>query len=160
VVFPFVSSAFELLLILVFPRLIGRRQDLERWAREWYDALYRLDAELNRYRGQYDALDAFIEALRTSDRWLVYRAEALRDQPLELVAQAAEDVPAVERLKTTLLDWDEALQKACEDLAGARTVAVEWEAEVVPSSNKTARPSRARGSGNVRLRRRPRRLRS
>jgi hypothetical protein len=30
VVFPFVSSAFELLLTLVFPHLIGRRQDLER----------------------------------------------------------------------------------------------------------------------------------
>jgi hypothetical protein len=52
VVFPFVSSAFELLLTLIFPRLIGRRQDLECRAREWYDTLDRLDAELNWYRGQ------------------------------------------------------------------------------------------------------------
>jgi hypothetical protein len=50
-VFPFVSSAFELLLTLVFPRLIGRRQDLERRARERYDTLDRLDVELNWYRG-------------------------------------------------------------------------------------------------------------
>jgi hypothetical protein len=47
VVFPFVSSMFELLLTLVFPRLISRRQDLERRARERYDTLDRLDADLD-----------------------------------------------------------------------------------------------------------------
>jgi hypothetical protein len=51
VVFPFVSSAFALLLTLAFPCLIGRRQDLERQARERYNTLDRLDAELNWYRG-------------------------------------------------------------------------------------------------------------
>jgi hypothetical protein len=60
----------------------------------------------------------------------VYRAEALRDQPPELDAQAVEDVSAVERVKTTLVDQDEALHKAWKDLAGARTVAAEREAEV------------------------------
>jgi hypothetical protein len=35
-------------------------QDLERRARERYDALDRLDADLNWYRGQYDALDALV----------------------------------------------------------------------------------------------------
>jgi chromosome segregation ATPase len=117
-------------LIPVFPRLIGRRQDLERRARERYDTLDRLDAELNWYRGQYNALDALVEALRTPDWWL-YRADALRDQPPELDAQAAEDVPAVDRLKTALVDRDEARQKAQEDLAGARTAVAEWGAEVV-----------------------------
>jgi hypothetical protein len=82
--FSFVSSAFELFLTLAFTRLIGRRQDLERRARERYDTLDRLDAKLNWYRGQYHALDALVEALRTPDRWLVYRAEALQDQPPEL----------------------------------------------------------------------------
>jgi hypothetical protein len=53
----------------------------------------------------------------------VYRAEALRDQLLELDAQAAEEVSTVERVKTALVDWDEALHKAREDLAGARTLA-------------------------------------
>jgi hypothetical protein len=59
---------------------------LERRARERYYTLDRLDAELNWYRGQYNTLDALIEALRTPDRWLVYRAETLRDQPPELDA--------------------------------------------------------------------------
>jgi chromosome segregation ATPase len=103
---------------------------LEYRARERYDTLDRLDDELNRYRGQYNAIDALVEALRTPDRWLVYRAEALRDQPPELDAQAVEDVPAIEKVKAALVDRDEALHKAREDLAGARTVAAKWEAEV------------------------------
>jgi hypothetical protein len=61
----------------------------------------------------------------------VYRAEALRDQPPELDAQAAEDVSTVERVKTALMDRDEALHKARKDLVGARTLAAEWEAQVV-----------------------------
>jgi hypothetical protein len=81
---PFVSSAFALLLTLLFSRLARQQQDLKRRARERYDTLDRLDAKLNWYRGQYNALDALVEALRTPDRWLVYRAEALRDQPPEL----------------------------------------------------------------------------
>jgi hypothetical protein len=104
---------------------------LEGRARERYGALDRLDAELSWYQGQYNALDALVEALRTPDRWLVYRAEALWDQPPELDAQAAEDVSAVERVKTALVDRDKALHKAREDLAGARTLAAEWEAQVV-----------------------------
>jgi hypothetical protein len=42
-----------------------------------------------------------------------------------------EDVSAVERVKTTLVDRDEVLHEAREDLAGARTLAAEWEAQVV-----------------------------
>jgi chromosome segregation ATPase len=98
---------------------------LEARARERYDALDRLDAELNWYREQYNALDTLVEALRTPDGWLVYRAESLRGQLPELDAQAAEDVSAVERVKTALVDRDEALHKAREDLAGARTLAAE-----------------------------------
>jgi hypothetical protein len=92
---------------------------LEGRARERYGALDRLDAKLSWYRGQYNALDALIEALSTPNQWLVYRAEALRDKPPKLDAQAAEDVSAVERVKTALVDRDEALHKAREDLAGA-----------------------------------------
>jgi chromosome segregation ATPase len=88
-----------------------------------------LYTELSWYRGQYNALDALVEDPRTPNRWLVYRAEALRHQPPELDAQAAEDVSAVERVKTALVDRDGALHKAREDLAGARTLAVEWEAQ-------------------------------
>jgi hypothetical protein len=105
---------------------------LEGWARERYGALDRLDAELSWYWGQYNALDALVEALRSEDpdRCLVYRAEDLRGQPPELDAQAVEDVSAVERVKTALVDRDEALHKAREDLEGARSLAVEWEAQV------------------------------
>jgi hypothetical protein len=107
--FPFISSAFALPLTLVLSRLARRRQDLERRGRERYDTLDRLDAELNWDRGKYNTLDALVEALRTPDRWLVYRVEALRDQ-------ATEDIPAVERVKAALVDLDEALHKAREDL--------------------------------------------
>jgi hypothetical protein len=64
---------------------------------ERYGTLDRLDAELRWYWEQYNALDALVEALRTPDGWLAYRAEALRDQLPELDAPATEDVSAVER---------------------------------------------------------------
>jgi hypothetical protein len=51
VVFSFVSSAFALPLTPVFSCLARRWQDLEHRARERYDTLDRLDAELNWYRG-------------------------------------------------------------------------------------------------------------
>jgi hypothetical protein len=56
--------------------------------------------------------------------------EALRDQLLEQEAQTAEGTSAVEKVQTTLVDRDEALQRARENLARARTLAVEWETEV------------------------------
>jgi hypothetical protein len=70
--------------------------------------------------------------------------------------------PAFERVKAALVDRDEALHKAREDLAGARTVAAEWEAEVASTRaqlHKTVRPSRGHRPGRVRPRRRPRRPR-
>jgi hypothetical protein len=66
---------------------------LEHRARERYDTLDRLDAELNWYHGQYNALDALVEALRTADRLLVYRAEALQDQPSELTPRLRKTFP-------------------------------------------------------------------
>jgi hypothetical protein len=43
----FAPSVFGFLLTFVFHRLIGRRQDLEHRARERYDTLDCLDAELD-----------------------------------------------------------------------------------------------------------------
>jgi hypothetical protein len=106
-------------------------QELECRARERYDALDRLDADLQWYRGQYEALDALVEALRSPDRWLVYRAEALLDSPLEQGAQAAEGASAVVRVRTVLVERDDVLRRACEDLEGARSLSSTWEAEVV-----------------------------
>jgi hypothetical protein len=112
-------------------RLACWRQDLERRVRERYDALDRLDADLHWYLGQYEALDALVEALRSPDLWLAYRAEALLDLPPEQDAQAVGGASAVERVRTTLVERDDALRRAREDLAGARSVAAVWEAEVV-----------------------------
>jgi chromosome segregation ATPase len=103
---------------------------LEDRARERYSALDQMSSELHRLWEQHDALDALIEALRTDGGWLAYRAKALRDQLLELEAQIAEGASAVEKVWTALVDWDEALQRAGEDLAKARALAAEWETEV------------------------------
>jgi hypothetical protein len=51
----------------------------------------------------------------------------------------------VETVRTALVERDDALRRAREDLAGAHSVAATWEAEVslpAPSSNGTTRPSR------------------
>jgi hypothetical protein len=106
-------------------------QELEHWARERYVALDRLGADLHWYRGQYEALEALVEALRSPDRWLAYRAEVLLDLPPEQGAQAAEGASVVERVRTALVERDDALRRAREDLEGARSLASTWEAEVV-----------------------------
>jgi hypothetical protein len=133
---------------------------LECRARERYGALDQLDAKLSWYRGQYDAL---VKALRTVDGWVVYRAEVLRDQLPELDAGATEDVSVVERVKTALVDREEALQKAREDLAGVQTLRrsgrPRWP-QFGPSSNEFARPSREHVLGRARPKRRPRGWRS
>jgi hypothetical protein len=62
---------------------------------------------------------------------LAYRAEALRDQLLELEGQPTARASAVERVRTALINRDEVLQQAREDLERARSVAADWEKEVV-----------------------------
>jgi chromosome segregation ATPase len=104
---------------------------LELRARDRYGALDQMSAEIRQLREQRDAFDALAEALRTRDGWLAYRAEALRDQLLELERQSTARPSAVERIRTALIDRDEALQQARGDLERARTVAADWEAEVV-----------------------------
>jgi hypothetical protein len=121
--------------VRVFPdffssRLARWRQDPERRAWERYDALDRLDADLHWYRGRYEALDALVEALRSSDRWLAYRAEALLDLPLEQDAQTAGEASAVQRVRAALVERDNAQRRAREDLAGARSIAATLEGEV------------------------------
>jgi chromosome segregation ATPase len=53
------------------------------------------------------------------------------DLPPEQDTQTVGDVSAVERMRTALVERDDALRRAREDLAGARSVAAAWEAEVV-----------------------------
>jgi hypothetical protein len=71
----------------------------------------------------------------------LYRAEALRDQLLELEGQAVTRPPAIERICTALIDRDEALQRARGGLEKVRTVASDWEAEVstVRAENREVR---------------------
>jgi predicted N-acetyltransferase YhbS len=47
-----------------------------------------------------------------------------------LEAQTAEGASAVEKVRTALVDRDEALQRVREDLAKARTLTAVWETEV------------------------------
>jgi hypothetical protein len=89
-----------------------------------------LSSERDWYRDQYDALDVLVEALQFDNGWLEYRLQVVRDTFLDQGAQAAEDVSAVERVTMALLERDEALRKAREDLAAMRTVAAEWETDV------------------------------
>jgi chromosome segregation ATPase len=96
-----------------------------------YGALDQMSAELHQLREQSDAFDALAEAMMTRDGWLAYRAEALRDQLMELEGQSTARPSAIERVRTALIDRDEALQQARGDLERARTVATDWEAEVV-----------------------------
>jgi hypothetical protein len=54
----------------------------------------------------------------------------MRDELLEHDARAVEDASAVAKVRMVLLGRDESPRKAREDLAGAQTVAAEWEREV------------------------------
>jgi chromosome segregation ATPase len=110
--------------------LVHWRQELEHCARDKYGAFDRMSAELHHLREQREAFDVLAEALRALDGWLSYRAEVLRDQPLEYEGQAAAHPSTFERIRTTLIDRDEAMQQARGDLERMRTLASHWEAEV------------------------------
>jgi chromosome segregation ATPase len=98
---------------------------LELRARDRYGTLDQMSVKLRQLQEQRDALDALAEALRTRDGWLAYRAEALRNQLLELEGQSTGRTSAVERVRTALIDRDEVLQQAREDLERARSVAAD-----------------------------------
>jgi hypothetical protein len=111
--------------------LVRWRQELEHRARDKYSVFDRMSAELHHLREQRDAFDVLAEALRTPDGWLSYRAEVLRDQPLEYEGQAAAHPSTFERIRTALIDRDEALQQARGGgLERICTLASNWEAEV------------------------------
>jgi chromosome segregation ATPase len=94
------------------------------------------ESERNWYRDQYDALDALVEALQTDNGWLEYRVELMRGELLEQDAQAAEDASAVTKVRTTLLERDEALRKAREDLAAVRTATTGFETELASARDQ------------------------
>jgi hypothetical protein len=84
-------------------------QELELRAHDRYGAFDQMSAELRQLREQRDDLNALVEALRTRDGWLAYRAEALCDHLLELEGRSTGRTSTVERVRTALIDRDEAL---------------------------------------------------
>jgi predicted RNase H-like nuclease (RuvC/YqgF family) len=111
--------------------LVCWRQELEHRARSKYGAFDQISAELRRLQEQCDAFVALAEALRSPDSWPSYRAEALRDQLQECERQDPARPSTLERICMALIDRDEALQQARGDLERTRTLASNWEAEVV-----------------------------
>jgi hypothetical protein len=86
-----------------------------------------LSSDRDWYRDQYDALT---EALRTDNVWLEYRLQIVRDELLDKGTQAAEDASTIEKVRSALLERDESLWKAREDLAAVRVAAAEFETEL------------------------------
>jgi chromosome segregation ATPase len=111
------------------------RQELEHRARDKYGAFDQMSAKLRQLWERCDAFDALADALRSPDSWLSYRAVALRDQLQECERQDAARPSTLERVCTALIDWDEALRQARADLERMRTLAANWEAEVVAVRN-------------------------
>jgi hypothetical protein len=54
----------------------------------------------------------------------------VRDELLEQDARAVEDASAFAKVRTALLEWDEALRTAREDAAAVRVVVAEFESEL------------------------------
>jgi chromosome segregation ATPase len=94
-----------------------------------------MSAELRQLWERCDAFDALADALRTPDSWLSYRAVALRDQLQECERQDAARPSTLEKVCTALIDRDEALRQTRADLERMRTLAANWEAEVVAVHN-------------------------
>jgi hypothetical protein len=115
-----------------------------------------MSSKLRRLQEQRDALDALVEALRTNDGWLAYRAEALRDQLLEPEGQSTEGASTVKRVRIALVERDEALRQGREDLAGRALwrSSGRWRWPLsAPNFSRTAQPSRERRPGEVKPRR-------
>jgi chromosome segregation ATPase len=94
-----------------------------------------MSAELRQLRERCDAFDALADTLRTPDSWLSYRAVALRNQLQECERQDAARPSILEQVCTALIDRDEALRQARADLERMRTLAANWETEVVAVRN-------------------------
>jgi chromosome segregation ATPase len=100
-------------------------QELQGRAHAKYDRLTQLSSELDWYRGQYEALNALMEALRTDNNWLEYRLRAVQDALVDNHALTTEGATAIDQVKATLLDRDEALATANDVLQKARAALAE-----------------------------------
>jgi hypothetical protein len=89
-----------------------------------------VNAEVRQLRERCSAFDALADALRSPDSWLAYRALAWPDELPEGSRQDTARRSSLERVRAALIDRDEALWHAREDLEKTRTLAANWEAEV------------------------------
>jgi hypothetical protein len=94
-----------------------------------------VSAELRQLRERCGAFDALADALRTPDGWLSYRAVVLRDQLHESERQDATRPSTLKQVCMALIDRFEALRQARADLERMRTLAANWETEVVAVRN-------------------------
>jgi hypothetical protein len=88
-----------------------------------------------------------VEAVRTDNGWLEYRLRAVQDALLDQRALTVEGTTAVDRVKIVLLEKDEALATANDELQKAcAALTPQWRRRRPPlpqrrlSSNKTAPP--------------------
>jgi hypothetical protein len=84
-----------------------------------------LSSDHDWYRGQYEALDAFVEALWTDNSWLEYQLRVVQDTLLDQRALTTEGATVVDQVKTVLLEKDGALAMATGDLQKARATLAE-----------------------------------
>jgi hypothetical protein len=68
-----------------------------------------LSYELDWYRGQYNSLDALVEAMWTDNGWLEYRLQAVKDELLDQGVQTLEGGSVVDMVRAMLLERDKAL---------------------------------------------------
>ena len=111
-------------------------QELQGQAREKYNRLSQLSSDLDWYRGQYEALDALVEALQTDNGWLEYRLMAVQDALLDQRALTAEGATAVDRVKAVLLEKEGVLTTANGELQKARAALAE--AQTLLAQKETA----------------------
>jgi hypothetical protein len=74
--------------------------------------------------------------LRTDNGWLEYRLQIVQYELLNQGTQAPSDGSAVKGVTPVLLERDEELRKAREDLVAMQTVAVEWEMELASTRSE------------------------
>jgi chromosome segregation ATPase len=103
--------------------------------RKKYNCLSQLSSELNWYRGQYEALDALVEALQTDNDWLEYRLRVMEDALVNQRTLTTEDTTTVDRVKVVLLEKEEVLATANDELQKERAALAEAHTALAQKEN-------------------------
>jgi chromosome segregation ATPase len=103
--------------------------------RKKYNCLSQLSSELNWYRGQYEALDALVEALQTNNDWLEYRLRVMEDALVNQRTLTTEDTTTVDRVKVVLLEKEEVLATANDELQKERAALAEAHTALAQKEN-------------------------